>query len=236
MTGRIHSFQSLGTVDGPGVRAVVFMQGCPLRCKCCHNPDTWDFSGGSEQSAEEVFKRILRCKGYFGEKGGVTVSGGEPLMQAEFVAELFRLCKADGISTCLDTSGCVLNDSVKKLLSLTDLVLLDYKYTNSDDYYNYTKCRIQDVDNFLLYLDDNDIPTWIRQVIIPGLNDSEDSIRKLAEVSGKYKCVKKTELLSFRKLCVEKYEAMKIPFELIDTPEADQDEVRRLQEIIDSEN
>ena len=115
VTGRIHSFQSLGTADGPGVRAVVFMQGCPLRCACCHNPDTWDFKGGTEVTPDEIFRKIKRLKSYFGEEGGVTVSGGEPLMQPEFIKELFTLCKTDGITTAIDTSGCVLNDKIKEL-------------------------------------------------------------------------------------------------------------------------
>ena len=134
MTGRIHSFQSLGTADGPGVRAVVFMQGCPLRCACCHNPDTWDFNGGTKVTAEEIFVKIKRLKNYFGKDGGVTASGGEPLMQPEFLKELFTLCKTDGITTAIDTSGCILNDSVKELLKLTDTVLLDYKYITDMPY------------------------------------------------------------------------------------------------------
>ena len=122
MTGRIHSFQSLGTADGPGVRAVVFMQGCPLRCACCHNPDTWDFNGGENVSADEIFRKIKRFKNYFGKEGGVTVSGGEPLLQPEFIIELFTLCKTDGISTAVDTSGCVLNEKVKEVLKLLFLL------------------------------------------------------------------------------------------------------------------
>ena len=112
--GKIHSFQSLGTVDGPGVRFVAFLQGCHLRCKCCHNPDTWDFCGGTEYSADELVKKALRYREYFGETGGITLSGGEPLMQPEFVREVFALCKQNGVNTCLDTSGCVLNEQVKE--------------------------------------------------------------------------------------------------------------------------
>ena len=229
MQGRIHSFQSLGTVDGPGVRAVVFMQGCPLRCACCHNPDTWDFSGGKIVSAEEIFRKIQRLRAYFGKDGGVTVSGGEPLLQADFVAELFSLCRADGISCALDTSGCVYNESVERLLSLTDLVLLDYKYTNDTDYKKYTGMSMQSAEDFLARLDALGKRVWIRQVIIPTLNDSEESVRRLYALSERYSCIEKTELLPFRKLCVEKYRALGIDFPLENTPEASEELIERLK-------
>ena len=229
MQGRIHSFQSLGTVDGPGVRAVVFMQGCPLRCACCHNPDTWDFGGGKIVSAEEIFRKIQRLRAYFGKDGGVTVSGGEPLLQADFVAELFRLCRADGISCALDTSGCVYNDSVERLLSLTDLVLLDYKYTNDTDYKKYTGMSMQTAEDFLARLDALGKRVWIRQVIIPTLNDSEESVRRLYALSERYSCIEKTELLPFRKLCVEKYRALGIDFSLENIPEASEELIERLK-------
>lgn len=229
MQGRIHSFQSLGTVDGPGVRAVVFMQGCPLRCACCHNPDTWDFGGGKIVSAEEIFRKIQRLRAYFGKDGGVTVSGGEPLFQADFVAELFRLCRADGISCALDTSGCVYNESVERLLSLTDLVLLDYKYTNDTDYKKYTGMSMQSAEDFLARLDALGKRVWIRQVIIPTLNDSEESVRRLYALSERYSCIEKTELLPFRKLCVEKYRALGIEFPLENIPEASEELIERLK-------
>ena len=229
MQGRIHSFQSLGTVDGPGVRAVVFMQGCPLRCACCHNPDTWDFGGGKIVSAEEIFRKIQRLRAYFGKDGGVTVSGGEPLLQADFVAELFSLCRADGISCALDTSGFVYNESVERLLSLTDLVLLDYKYTNDTDYKKYTGISMQTAEDFLARLDALGKRVWIRQVIIPTLNDSEESVRRLYALSERYSCIEKTELLPFRKLCVEKYRALGIDFPLEKIPEASEELIERFK-------
>ena len=229
MQGRIHSFQSLGTVDGPGVRAVVFMQGCPLRCACCHNPDTWDLGGGKIVSAEEIFRKIQRLRAYFGKDGGVTVSGGEPLLQADFVAELFRLCRADGISCALDTSGCIYNESVERLLSLTDLVLLDYKYTNDTDYKKYTGMSMQSAEDFLARLDALGKRVWIRQVIIPTLNDSEESVRRLYALSERYSCIEKTELLPFRKLCVEKYRALGIDFSLENIPEASDELIESLK-------
>ena len=229
MQGRIHSFQSLGTVDGPGVRAVVFMQGCPLRCACCHNPDTWDLGGGKIVSAEEIFRKIQRLRAYFGKDGGVTVSGGEPLLQADFVAELFSLCRADGISCALDTSGCVYNESVERLLSLTDLVLLDYKYTNDTDYKKYTGMSMQTAEDFLARLDALGKRVWIRQVIIPTLNDIEESVRRLYALSERYSCIEKTELLPFRKLCVEKYRVLGIDFSLENIPEASEELIKRLK-------
>lgn len=232
VTGRIHSFQSLGTADGPGVRAVVFMQGCPLRCVCCHNPDTWHFSGGEETDVVTVFEKIMRCKSYFGENGGVTVSGGEPLIQAEFVTELFKLLKKNGIHTALDTSGCVLNDKVKELLKHTDLVILDYKYTNAEDYKKYTLCELNAVEDFLSYINEKGIKTLIREVIIPGLNDSEASVKKLNELKNTYSCIYDVELLPFRKLCTEKYDSLKIDFPLKNTPETSPETINSLKRLL----
>ncbi len=230
--GRIHSFQSLGTVDGPGVRFVVFMQGCPLRCVCCHNPDTWDFSGGTEYTVDEVCEKILRFKSYFGKDGGVTVSGGEPIMQAEFVTELFKKMHENGIHTCLDTSGCILNDSVKELLSHTDLVLLDYKYTNENDYEKYTRLSKKQVDQFLAYANNENIKVILRTVIIPSLNDKKETALELARLKNKYGNIIKTELLGFRKLCLEKYEKLGIEFPLADTPEMAAEQLSQLEKII----
>ncbi len=228
MTGRIHSFQSLGTADGPGVRAVVFMQGCPLRCACCHNPDTWDFNGGKEATPEEIFAKIKRLKNYFGESGGVTVSGGEPLMQPEFIKELFTLCKTDGITTAIDTSGCVLNNDIKDVLKLTDTVLLDYKYITAELYKTKVGCEKIKVDEFLEYLNSQNIDTWIRQVIIKDLNNNKSSVSALKELKEKYSCIKKIELLPFKKLCIEKYEKLNIQFPLAETPETTKQEVEEL--------
>ncbi len=232
MTGRIHSFQSLGTADGPGVRAIVFMQGCPLRCACCHNPDTWDFNGGKEATPEEIFLKIKRLKNYFGESGGVTVSGGEPLMQPEFIKELFTLCKTDGITTAIDTSGCVLNDDIKNVLKLTDTVLLDYKYITNELYKTKVGCEKMKVDEFLEYLNSQNIDTWIRQVIIKDLNNNESSVSALKDLKEKYSCIKKIELLPFKKLCIEKYEKLKLQFPLEDTPETTKQEIEELSEYL----
>ena len=232
MTGRIHSFQSLGAVDGPGIRYVVFMQGCPLRCSCCHNPDTWDMAGGEVYTAIEVAEKAEHFKEYFGESGGITVSGGEPLVQADFVCELFTLCHEKGINTCLDTSGCILNNDVKKLLNVTDRVLLDIKYTDNSLYRENVGMEYEKALEFLSYLNKKKIPTTLRQVIIPSLNDDEENILSLKALSLSHACVDKTELLPFRKICTTKYDNMGIPFPLADTPEATRERIEELYKLL----
>ena len=218
--GQVHSIQSLGTVDGPGLRFVVFLQGCNLRCKCCHNPDTWDIKSEKQFTAEEIVERAIKYKEYFGEKGGITISGGEPILQANFCYEIFKLCHENGINTCLDTSGSIFNDSVKKLLTETDRVLLDIKYTNNNDYLENVGCSLEKPLEFLEYLNEHKIPTTIRQVIIPTINDSGENIEKLNEIVQKHTCIDKVELLPFKKICQTKYDNMKIefPFGHLDTP------------------
>lgn len=227
---KIHSFQSLGTVDGPGVRAVVFMQGCPLRCVCCHNPDTWDIHNGEEVTPDALLARIDRCRKYFGKTGGVTVSGGEPLLQAEFVTELFRALKDRGIHTALDTAGCALGEKIEALLDVTDLVLLDYKYTNAEDYLRYTGMEMSAADRFLDRLQERGTPTWLRHVYIPTLNDNDASIARLCAVAERHPCVEKIELLPFRRICLEKYEQLGIPFPLKNTPEPTSAEIAALKQ------
>ena len=199
------------------------MQGCPLRCACCHNPDTWDFKGGKEFCTDELVNKVLRYQAYYGDNGGVTVSGGEPLMQTGFLIELFKNLKNHSIHTAIDTSGCVLDDNVKELLEYTDLVLLDFKYTVADDYLKYTKMEMSKAQEFLNYLQEIGKRTWLRYVVIPNLNDSKESFAKLFELQKQYSCVEKTELLPFRKLCLEKYDEMGLDFPLKNTPEAKQE-------------
>ena len=232
MLGRIHSAESFGSVDGPGIRYVVFLQGCPLRCGYCHNPDTWTFAGGAEMSAEELFQKIRRYRAYFGEEGGVTVSGGEALMQPEFVTELFRLCHADGINTCLDTSGCVWNDQVEALLEETDTVLLDIKMTSEEDYARYIGGSLKQTMKFLSELHRRGIPTWVRQVIVEGLNDTEENIQSLNELMAPYDNIVKVELLPFHKMCSTKYEKLGIPFRFDCYPETRQATADRLQQLV----
>lgn len=212
MEGRIHSFQSMGTLDGPGVRFVAFLQGCPLRCGCCHNPDTWDVEGGEVYSAEEVVRRAMRFRAYFRNGGGITLSGGEPLLQPEFAQEIFRLCHAQRINTCLDTSGVLLNDACKALLAETDRVLLDIKYTLDEMYRRYVGCSMNEPLAFLAYLNERHIPVTLRQVIIPGLTDGVENLHALKSIAQGHTCVDRMELLPFRKVCQVKYDQMKISF------------------------
>ena len=230
--GRIHSIQSLGTVDGPGVRFVVFFQGCPLRCKCCYNPDTWDLSGGKTMTAEEIVEKAKKYVDYFGSDGGITISGGEPLLQCKFATEIFALAHQNGINTCLDTSGCILNDNVKKLLSVTDRVLLDVKYTTDALYRENVGCSIDTPLKFLDYLNKKQIKTTIRQVIIPTINDKVEDAMALKSLLAPYSCVDKIELLSFRKICSVKYDQLKIDFPFNDIPEATAETIEKLNEYL----
>lgn len=218
--GQVHSFQSLGTVDGPGLRFVVFMQGCNLRCGCCHNPDTWEMQSEKTFTAQEIVEKALHYREYFGENGGITLSGGEPLLQADFAYEVFKLCHENGINTCLDTSGSLLNEKVKKLLTETDRVLLDIKYTNDFHYREHVGCSIETPLEFLEYLNEQKIPTTLRQVIIPTLNDNKENIEKINKIAKEHSCIDKIELLPFKKICQTKYDSMKIefPFAKFDTP------------------
>lgn len=226
--GHVHSIQSLGTVDGPGVRFVVFMQGCTLRCKCCHNPDTWALCGGTAYTPREIADKACRYREYFGERGGITVSGGEPLLQADFVRALFALCRERGIHTCLDTSGSLLNPSAEVLLRVTDLVLLDIKYTEDSLYRAHTGCDPECVLRFLAYLDAHRIPTILRQVIIPTVNDDLGNVRRLREIAAAHRCVRGVELLPFQKLCQVKYDQMQQPFPFAAMPDASPALMRKL--------
>ena len=222
----------MGTLDGPGVRFVIFLQGCPLRCRCCHNPDTWATDGGKEYTAEELVARALRFREYFGEDGGVTVSGGEPLLQTEFVRELFGLCHREGLNTCLDTSGCILNDNVKALLDVSDRVLLDIKYVTDELYRENVGCGIDTPLAFLDYLSEKGIPTTLRQVIIPTVNDNEKSVSALGEIAKAHENVDKIELLPFRKICQVKYDNMGIEFPFAHIPEPSKETMARLDSIL----
>ena len=230
--GAVHSIQSLGTVDGPGIRFVVFLRGCNLRCGSCHNPDTWDMLGGTEYSAEEIVQKAIRYKEYFGSQGGITLSGGEPLLQAEFAKEVFALAKKNGLNTGLDTSGSVFNNKVKELLRFTDRVLLDIKYTTDEDYKKYAGCSLSAPLEFLDYLEKQKIPTTVRQVIIPTLNDSEENIKALKSIIQKHKNLDSAELLPFKKICQVKYDNMGIEFPFAHIPEPTHDLMEKLKTML----
>lgn len=212
MIGRVHSFQSLGTVDGPGVRFVVFLQGCNLRCKCCHNPDTWDIQSGTEYTPKQILDRVLHYREYFGNTGGITVSGGEPLLQSDFVYEVFALCKEAGINTCLDTSGSIMNCSVERMLEVTDHILLDVKYTDDLLYRENVGCSLEKIEEFLSLICKKNIRTTLRQVIIPTVNDTQKNILALKKIAQKYNNIDKIELLPFRKICQVKYDNLGLEF------------------------
>ncbi len=230
--GKIHSIQSLGTLDGPGVRFVVFFQGCNLRCKCCHNPDTWNMSEGKEYTADEIVSKALNFREYFGREGGITLSGGEPLLQADFAREVFIKCHREGINTCLDTSGSILTDTVKGLLEHTDRVLLDIKYTTDEAYRENVGCSINAPIDFLDYLNQKNIPTTLRQVIIPTLNDTRENVLKLKEIARAHTCVDKVELLPFRKICQVKYDKLGIEFPFGHLPEPTREKMTELEQLI----
>ena len=220
MVGRIHSFESFGTVDGPGIRFVVFMQGCPLRCQYCHNPDTWGV-GGQEYSAEEVATRVLRYKNYFGDKGGVTVSGGEPLLQIDFIIELFTILKAKGIHTCVDTSGFTFkkdNEEVvekyKKLINVTDLVLLDIKHIDDGACKKLTGQSNENTLAFAKFLSENGKKMWIRQVLVPNITDDEEDLKKLRAFIDSLATVEKVEVLPYHTMGVVKYEKLGVEYPL----------------------
>lgn len=232
MIGKIHSIQSLGTLDGPGIRFVVFMQGCNLRCHCCHNPDTWEVNNGKEISDEDLINKAIRYKEYFKDNGGITVSGGEPLLQAKFVYELFKKAHENNINTCLDTSGCILTDDVKLLLTQTDRVLLDIKYCNDDLYQKYVGCKLNSVIDFLSYLDRCNIYVTLRQVIIPSLNDNIENINFLKSLKNTYKCIDNIELLPFKKMCESKYDNLNIDFKFKDKNEPDEVLMKKLNDML----
>lgn len=232
MNGNIHSFQSLGTVDGPGVRFVVFLHGCNLHCGYCHNIDVCR-GEYKVMRPEEVFEKIIRYKAYFGTQGGVTVSGGEPLLQPEFVQELFALCKKAGIHTALDTAGSLWNEQISQLLSYCDLVLLDIKMTNEEDYQKHIGCEMDAPLFFLDQLEKRNIPCYIRHVVVGGLNDTEENIDRLWELVSSKTCVKKIELLPFKKICTQKYEALHIPFPFARFHEPTKDVMTKLNQRIE---
>ncbi len=217
MKGYVHSIESMGTVDGPGVRTVVFTEGCPLRCAYCHNPDTWERKEEDLIEAKTLAEKILRFYPYI-KNGGVTFSGGEPCLEAAFLAELAALLKTKGLHIALDTSGAVWNEEVERLLALTDLVLLDIKMTTEEDYQKYIGMSLDTVLSFLNKLEEKGKAVWVRHVVVPGINDEKNDILRLKALSAGYTCIKKVELLPFKTLCLEKYKSLGIPFPLAHTP------------------
>ena len=231
MKGYVHSLQSLGTVDGPGVRSVVFLSGCPLRCIYCHNPDTWERQESQLTDAEELSARLLRFYSFI-KKGGVTFSGGEPLLQAEFVTAVTERLKKEGLHVAIDTCGAPMTPAVERLIEVADMFLLDIKMTTEDDYKRYTGGSLAATMAFLDRLEQMQKDVWIRHVVVPGINDTEEDILRLAELTKGYTCIKKVELLPYKNLCLEKYRTLGIPFPLEDTPPMRADVLEALEKVL----
>lgn len=217
MIGRIHSMESFGTVDGPGVRFVLFLQGCPLRCLYCHNPDSWQTDAGREMSSDDVVAEVMKYKSYI-KNGGITISGGEPLMQIDFVIDVFTKLKELGIHTAVDTSGALFNEFTKavydRLLMVTDLVLLDLKHIKPDKHEQLTRIKNDNILEFARYLSDKKQPVWIRHVLVPGYSDDEQDLKELREFIDTLDNVKKVELLPYHVMGVSKYKQMGLQYPL----------------------
>ena len=230
---KVHSFESFGAVDGPGIRFVIFLQGCHLECKYCHNRDTWDINSGKYESLDEIFTKVIRYKNYICPNGGVTVTGGEPLLQVKFLVELFKKLKEENIHTCIDTSGMVtITDDIKELLSYTDLVLLDIKHIDDN------KCRdLVGKSNkleleFAKYLSDNNIKMWIRQVIVPGYTDNKEDLLKLKDFIDSLKTVEKVELLPYHNIGEFKWKKLGLKYPLEGVRQADNEDIKKAKEIL----
>ena len=233
--GRIHSLESFGTVDGPGIRFVVFMQGCPLRCQFCHNPDTWEVQKGMEYSQEQLVEEIIKYKSYMDfSGGGVTFTGGEPLLQAEFILEVCRLLQQYKISVAIDTSGYVWNEFVPQVLGYTDIVLLDIKNYDPVVYEQVTGVPLSPTLKLVDYLKEKDIKTWIRYVLVPGLTDNLDSVRRLSAHLDNYPNVEKIELLSFHKMGEFKWRELGLEYKLTDTKEPSRELLIEVKTILES--
>lgn len=220
MVGFVHSTESFGTVDGPGIRYVVFLQGCPLRCLYCHNPDTWDKHKGTEKTADEILTEFNKNRDFY-KRGGITVTGGEPLLQIDFVTELFRKAKEQNIHTCLDTSGVVFNQSseeqLKKfdeLMKYTDLVMLDIKHIDPEKHKALTRANNKNVLDFAKYLDEKNITIWVRHVVVKGHTDNKDDLKRLGRFLAHLKNLKALDVLPYHTMGVNKYKELGISYPL----------------------
>jgi pyruvate formate lyase activating enzyme len=235
LKGRIHSIETFGTLDGPGIRFVVFMQGCPLRCFYCHNRDTWNPYGGKEYTVDEVIDELKKYIEYIKfSDGGITVTGGEPTLQAEFVTEVFKRCKEINIHTALDTSGFVDIKRVKELIRYTDLVLLDIKHASPEKHKTITGVGNEKIISFSHYLSEHNVPIWIRYVLIPGYTDSDEDLQLAAKFIRELKSVKKVEVLPYHSMGSYKWEKLGVEYSLkgVDSPSPEQ--VAKASEILRS--
>ena len=234
--GRLHSIETFGTVDGPGVRFVVFFQGCPMRCLYCHNPDTWDIENASlTLTAEETLAKMTRNLPFY-KTGGITASGGEPLVQIDFLTELFTLAKAEGIHTCLDTSGATFNEKdterIDKLLAVTDLVMLDIKHTDEGEHLKLTKRPMTAPLAFLNHLNEKGVKVRIRQVLVPDITDTEEQLTALGKIVASVKNLDKVEILPYHELGRAKYEKLGIDYPLEGTRALTDSDAKRATETV----
>jgi len=232
VTGYVHSIYNGGMVDGPGIRCIIFLSGCPLRCKYCHNPDSWEKKSGKRMTVNDIMNEVLKYKNYYkASGGGATISGGEPFMQAEFLTEILKACKHHGIHTAIDTSGYTSPANAKKALQYTDLLLLDIKAYNPETYKKVTGVDIDKTLDVLQLSQALNIPTWIRYVLVPGLTDDMDEIKCLAEFLKGYSNVEKIDVLPFHKEGEYKWQDRNIPYELTDAPPATPEMVEAVKKI-----
>ena len=233
MKGKIHSIESLGTVDGPGIRSVVFFQGCSLRCRYCHNPDTWDKTWGREIDSAEVVQKVMRFKPYFGKQGGITLSGGEPLLQPEFAAEILRGCKEKGLHTAVDTSGWVDLSALEKVLPYADLLLLDVKALNTAEYEWLTGKTDEKFRKALELIKGKKQELWLRYVVLPGINDTprhQEQFEELIQFLGP--CVKNVEFLPYHCLGVPKWENLGLTYSLGKLQAPSQEQMEQMKQSI----
>ena len=238
MTGKIHSTESFGTVDGPGIRFVVFFQGCPMRCKYCHNPDTWSLSGGIEMTAEEIVSEYERNRTFY-RHGGITATGGEPLLQIDFLGELFSLAKSKGIHTCLDTSGVVFApgnqafmEKLDGVMSATDLVMLDIKHIDPEEHRRLTGYDNGGILSFARYLEEKKIPVWIRHIVVPGITDDKAELEKLGEFIATLSNLRALDVLPYHTMGVSKYKELGIDYPLDGVPALSVNEAVKAKEYI----
>lgn len=231
--GRIHSFETFGSVDGPGVRFVIFFQGCRMRCRYCHNPDSWKKDAGTEYSVQDIVKKALRYRMYWGNEGGVTASGGEALLQMDFLLELFKAFKEHGVNTCLDTAAGPFEDDVEyltkfeALMQVTDLVMLDLKHIDPQAHKSLTGISNENILKCARFLSDHGKDMWIRHVLVPGINDGERALTSLGEFIKTLKTVKRVEVLPYHDFGVFKWEALNIPYTLKDVcPPSNEEKIR----------
>lgn len=235
MKAKIHSFFAGGTVDGPGIRFVIFFKGCPLRCKYCHNPDTWTMDNAMEYSLDEIKDRVLKYKKYYASGGGVTASGGEPLLQIDFLIELFKTLKENGIHTAIDTSGITFDEKNSKfdeLIKFTDLVLLDLKHINNDEHISLTSMPNDKPLAFAKYLSDKGVKMWIRHVLVPGITYNEKYLLELKDFISSLKTVEKIEVLPYHTMGLNKYKELGIDYPLTDVKEPTKEMIRHTKELL----